>query len=126
MRKRKTDESSVLFRQIANLSLILGVLACVPALFFGPEAALGIWTGVFMCLGGLKMIQVSCHRPMSRSGGFINYSIRYAYYGLVIYACFVCKVPVLALLAGVSLQKLAVMLVPLLRKEGGHGANQRS
>lgn len=126
MRKRKTDEASALFQQIFGLSLVLGVLGSVPALYFGAKATLGFWTGIFMCLAGLKLIELGCRRPRSQAGGFVDYSVRYALYGLVIYVSLKHGIPALSLVAGIMLQKLAVTLVPLLRKEGGHGTNQRT
>lgn len=123
MRKRKTDDTSVLFGQIVRLSLIFGAAGSAIALFFGIRAFAGLWAGVLMCVAGLAEIRRFCTGQMSQSAGFISYLIRYAFYGLVTYAVFALNLSIFAFFAGIALQKAAIVCVPLLRKEGGHGAN---
>ena len=53
--------------------------------------------------------------------GFKNYAGRYIFYGLVIAACLWLQVPVLSLMAGIALQKAALVIYPLLGKEDVDG-----
>ncbi|WP_294731923.1 hypothetical protein [uncultured Faecalibaculum sp.] len=122
MRKNRTAEISRQFGAIACLSLVLGTAGSLIALCWGLRAFCGVWCGVFMCLAGLSMIQSwACRNTFTKMSGFKNYAGRYIFYGLVIAACLWLQVPVLSLMAGIALQKAALVIYPLLGKEDVDG-----
>lgn len=123
MKKRTpADETGRQFDAVARISLILGIPASLAALYWGPKAAAGIWAGILMCLAGLSMIQSYVRRgTLTKMSGFTSYAGRYIFYGLVIAACLWLQVPVLSLVAGIALQKSALVICPLLGKEDVDG-----
>ena len=61
------------------------------------------------------------HGTFTKMSGFKSYAGRYIFYGLVIAACLWLGVPVLSLVAGIALQKAALVIYPLLGKEDVDG-----
>lgn len=126
MRRSATDESSRQDLRVTWLSLLFAAAAGLIALFWGPRALFGVWAGDLMCLAGYFMIRAWVRRgTLTKASGFGNYALRYCMYGLVTAACLWQDVPVLSLVAGIALQKAAVVVCPLTGKEGVDGAGKR-
>lgn len=126
MRRKRTDEADAQFVSILRLSLLLGAVCSLAALFWGIRAFLGVWAGDLMCLAGFMMIRAWCFRgSFSKVSGFKSQTLRYCFYGLVIALCLWQQVPVLSLVAGIAVQKAAIVICPLLGKEDVHGACKR-
>ena len=122
MPDRTTDELRQQFGTISRISLVLGAAGSLAALFWGLKAVCGVWAGLFMCLAGLAMIQTWAVRgTFTKMSGFKSYAGRYIFCGLVIAACLWLGVPVLSLVAGIALQKAALVIYPLLGKEDVDG-----
>lgn len=113
-------------RSVVRLSFLLAAVGSAAAAYFGWRAFVGVWAGMFMCLAGYFMIVRFCRTAISfRKGpGFASYVLRYILYGLFLFGCVWLGLPIFSLFAGILLQKAALVLVPLFRKEGSNVSNQ--
>jgi small-conductance mechanosensitive channel len=117
------DETKVLFASACKITLALALVCSLAGLllFHSLNIFLGIWIGAVLGLIGLQMI-VQFARTLSpetkKSSGFFQYSIRYAMYAIVFFACAYKGIPVLSLLAGFLCSKLALFLYSLKTQKG--------
>jgi hypothetical protein len=103
---------------VTKKSLILLAAGSVPALYFGLSSVLGIWIAGAACWLSFVFISKSWRKTATFASAFANYVLRFLFYGIVIGLSLKEGIPVLSLLAGVSLQKLSVFWAGMSGKGG--------
>lgn len=124
-------ETKRLFEKAGFYTVLECILLSVAvfALFRSWKAVLGIWIGAILAQTGLYAI-IQYTRSLTPENatkvrGAINYTLRYAFYGIVMGLCAWQGVPVLSMLGGFLAGKLALILYSgVNRKEVENGNSQ--
>lgn len=121
-------ELKTLFEKAGMYTFVLAVIfsAGTGVLFHSWKAAAGIWIGAALAQTGLYAIMQYARNlteiTASRTKAFMNYTMRYAFYGIVMAVCAWLGVPVLSMLAGFLAGKLSLVLYAgIQRKEVENG-----
>lgn len=110
-------------KRIETISLFVTIPVSITGwILFYFNVFAGIWIGCMCALIGFRMIvkmtkSLNPDEQKAKKQGVFSYTMRYFFYGMILFICAYKGIPVLSVLAGIMCHKASLLIYTAIEKE---------